>query len=105
MPHELGRRVQAENTIDLLPNKASHGLDLFIRKPGEDWYYGLSSAAQPIDDRHRLHLGIYKVRVTISCEGYSQDFWFWVVTRPTLSVREYVSPSGEGLELRDEVQR
>jgi hypothetical protein len=102
---ELGKRVQAENLIDLLPNRTAHGLDLFIRKPGEDWVYSLSSAAQPIDERHHLSLGIYKVRVTISCEGYSRDFWFRVVTGPAISVQEYVSPNGEGLEVRDELQR
>jgi len=99
--NELGRRVQAENMIDLLPNNATHGLDLFISKPGEEWAYALSNASQ-IDERYRLIFGIYKVKVTISCEGYSKDFWFRVVTGATVSVREFVSPDGEGLEVKDE---
>ena len=99
-------RVQAGSTIYLLPNRASHGLDLFIyHKPEEDWIYGLSNAGQPIDESSRLHPGIYKVRVTISCEGYSKDFWFQVATGGFISVREYVSPNGEGQEVRDEVRR
>jgi hypothetical protein len=102
---ELGKRVQAENMIDLLPNRASHGLDLFVyRKPEEDWFYGLDVFSS-IDERHRLHPGIYKVRVTISCEGYSKDFWFRVATGLAISVHEYVSPNGEGTEVRDEVRR
>jgi len=102
---ELDKRVQAENMINLLPNSASHGLDLLIRKPEVDWNYALSSSAQPIDERYRLRRGIYKVKVTISCAGYSKDFWFQVVAGPTVSVREFVSAAGEGSEVRDEVQR
>jgi hypothetical protein len=102
---ELGKRAQAEHTTNLLPNSASHGLDLFVCKPGEeDWSYGLDVSSS-INERYRLHPGIYKVRATISCEGYSKDFWFRVITSPTISVREYLSPDGAGLEVRDEVQR
>jgi hypothetical protein len=103
---ESPERAQAEDLIDFLPNKRSHGFDLFVRKPGEDWIYGLDNSFQPIIERHRLHLGIYKVRITISCEGYSQNFWFRVITGPNISVREYVSPEGdETLGLKDEFWR
>jgi hypothetical protein len=80
------QKAQAGHTIDLLPNRASHGLDLFIHKPGEDWIYGLDNSVQPIIERHRLRRGTYTVTVTISCEGYSKDFWFRVVTGPIISV-------------------
>jgi hypothetical protein len=101
---ELGKRVQAENTIDLLPNRASHGLDLFVHKPGADWNYGLDVTSS-IKESHRLLAGIYKVRVTISCEGYTKDFYFRVATGFAISVQEYASPDGEGQEVKDEVRR
>jgi hypothetical protein len=93
-------------TTDLLPNRAPHGLDLFIRKPtAEDWSYGLDVSSK-IYDRHHLNFGIvYKVKVTISCEGYCKDFWFQVATGPTISVHQYVPAEGERSEVRDAVQR
>jgi hypothetical protein len=73
--------------IDFLPNNASHGLDLFIyHTPEKDWRYALSDVNQPIDEKYRLHFGTYKVKVTISCEGYTEDFWFRVGTGPTPNV-------------------
>jgi hypothetical protein len=83
-------------TTDLLPNRVPHGLDLFIRKPSaEDWSYGLDVSCL-INERQRLNFEIvYKVKVTISCERYSKDFWFRVVTGPTVSVHEYISPDGD----------
>jgi hypothetical protein len=66
----------------------------------------MDNSFDPIIERHRLHIGIYKVRVTISCEGYSEDFWFRVLTGPNISVREYVSPDGdEALGLKAECWR
>jgi hypothetical protein len=94
-----------EKPIDILPNNASHPLDLFVYKPEEGWHYALSSLIQPVDERYRLHLEIYKVKVTISCEGYSKDFFFQVVIKPTICVREFGSADGTGSELRDAIQR
>jgi len=104
---ESPERAQAEgDLIDFLPNGRSHGLDLFVYKPGEDWIYAMDNSFDPIVERHRLHIGIYKVRVKISCEGYSEDFWFRVLTGPNISVREYISPDGdEALGLKAESWR
>ncbi len=104
---DLGRRIHADNTIDLRPNGSSHGLDLMICAPGSDDWYALhiTSPGQSFDERHRLRPGIYKAKVTISCEDYTKDFWFRIATGGAISVHEFVSPDGEGLEVRDEVRR
>jgi hypothetical protein len=92
--------------VDLLPNNAARALDLPIyHKPEEDWRYALFDARQQIDERYRIHSEVYTVKVTISCEGYFNDFWFRVAAGPTITVREYVSPDGSGTELKDEVRR
>jgi hypothetical protein len=80
-------KAEKGRPIDFSPNNASHGLDLFIyHEPEEDWCFGLSDVNQPIDEKYRLRSGSYKVKVTISCEGYTEDFWFKVVTIPTPDV-------------------
>jgi hypothetical protein len=96
-------RVQTGNTTDLLPNGASHGLDLLVYKPGTDWSYGLSNSIPAFDERHRLHPSVYKVKVTISCEGYTEDFYFRVGTGMTVTVHEYVSANAD--DVRDEARR
>jgi hypothetical protein len=107
VPHDLGRRIHAENAIDLLPNNASHGLDLLIRELGavESRALHVDSAIRALDDRFHVHPGIYKVKVTISCEGYTKDFWFRVATGGIINVNEFASPDGEGLEVRDAIRR
>jgi hypothetical protein len=103
-----GKWQEAEATIDLLPNGLPHGLDLFIRKPtAEDWSYGcMYPSFKSINEAYRLNFGIvYKVKVTISCEGYFKDFWFRVTTGPTVSVHEFIWPDGdEASGFKDELR-
>ncbi len=79
VPHTLGRGILSVNKIELPANNSPHPLDLLIRAPSAADCFGLhvdSSYRDTFAPQYRVPPGDYKIKVTLSCEGYTQDFWF-----------------------------
>jgi len=79
VPYDLGPAIYAANRIDLLPNDEPRALDLCIRKPDSADCYALSVESPhrgPYAEDRRLIPGTYNIKVTLSCDGYLEDFRF-----------------------------
>ncbi len=107
VPHDLGRGTRAANKIDLLPNKSSHPLDLVVRAPGSADCYALQveSPSNWKDERYRLAQGLYRARVTISCQGFTETFLFQVLNDgKNVQVLE-LEQVGEAINAKAELKR
>jgi hypothetical protein len=106
-PHDLGRGLRAANKIDLLANKSSHPLDLIIRPPDASDCFALhvESPNGWHDERYRLAQGLYRARVTLSCQGYSESFLFQIINdSKTVKVQE-LEQTGDVVNAKPEINR
>jgi hypothetical protein len=79
--HDQGVGIHQINTMNLLPNDASHGLDLFIRPRGAPDCYVVFADSVYRGFRRKKYCvppSYYYVKVTLACEGYTHDFRFSV---------------------------
>ena len=76
---EGGKPIQIEQ-IDLEPNGRPFPIDIGMKTPQEDWFYGYNNDAARNagfrDTENKVGVGVYCLQTRFRCTGVDTSFWF-----------------------------